>query len=143
MGFSTSGAMAIIFVGVLIAVGTAYPAMSSANERVQSAVDDRDDRSVSQRNSAIAFHNVTYNASNDTLVVWVNNTGSRTLSVTDTDVLVDGAYRQGYATAVAGETDRSVWVPGETLRIEISTSTDPDRVKVVTEFAIAITETDI
>ncbi|WP_227133250.1 flagellin [Halorubellus salinus] len=143
MGFSTSGSMAVLFVGVLIAISTAYPMMSAANERVQTAVDDRGDRAVSQRNSDIELGNVTYNATTDALVVRVNNTGSRTLSVADTDVLVDGAYRQGYATSVAGDGTRTIWVPGETLRIEVSTSTRPDRVKVVTEFGIAETETDI
>lgn len=135
--------MAVLFVGVLIAISTAYPMMSTANERVQTAVDDRDDRAMSQRNSDIELANVTYNATNDTLVVRVNNTGSRTLSIADTDVLVDGTYRQGYATAVDGDGSRTIWVPGETLRIEVSTSTRPDRVKVVTEFGIAETETDI
>jgi len=135
--------MAIVFVGVLIALSTAYPAMSAANERVQSATDDQRDRSVSQRNSDIDLWNVTYDATNDTLVVRVNNTGSRTLSVNDTDLIVDGAYRTGYASSVAGETNRSIWVPGETLRIELSTTTRPDRVRVVTEFGIAETETDV
>jgi len=135
--------MAIVFVGVLIALSTAYPAMSAANERVQSATDDQRDRSVSQRNSDIDLWNVTYDATNDTLVVRVNNTGSRTLFVNDTDLIVDGAYRTGYASSVAGETNRSIWVPGETLRIELSTTTRPDRVRVVTEFGIAETETDV
>jgi flagellar protein FlaF len=135
--------MAVLFVGVLIAISTAYPMLTGANERVQTAVDDRGDRSLSQRNTDIELGNVTYNATTDALVVRVNNTGSRTLSVADTDVLVDGTYRQGYATSVDGDGSRTIWMPGETLRIEVSTSTRPDRVKVVTEFGIAETETDI
>lgn len=142
MGFSTSGSMAVLFVGVLVAISTAYPVMSTANERVHTAVEDRSDRSMSERNSNIELANTTYNASNDTLVVWVDNAGSRTLSVNDTDVLVNGIYRQGYVTTVDGE-NRTVWVPGETLRIELSASTRPDRVKVITEFGIAETETEV
>lgn len=134
--------MAILFVGVLIALSTAYPAMSAANERVQTAADERSDRGISERNSDIKLENATYNESNETLVVWVTNTGSRTLSVNDTDVLVNGTYRQGYETSVNG-TNRSVWVPGETLRIELSESDPPARVKVVTEFGIAETETEV
>jgi flagellar protein FlaF len=143
MGFSTSGSMAILFVGVLVAISTAYPMMSAANERVQTAVDDRGDRSLSQRNSDIELANVTYNETTDVLVVRVNNTGSRALSVDDTDVLVDGQFQQGYATSVDGDGSRSIWAPGETLRVELSTSTRPGRVKVVTEFGIAETETNI
>lgn len=135
--------MAVLFVGVLIAISTAYPMMSAANERVQTAVDDRSDRSLSQRNSDIELWNVTYNDTTDALVLRVNNTGSRALSVTETDVLVDGAFSQGYATSVGGDGSRTVWLPGETLRVELSTSTRPDRVKVVTEFGIAETETEI
>lgn len=143
MGFSTSGSMAILFVGVLVAISTAYPMMSAANERVQTAVDDRGDRSLSQRNSDIELANVTYNETTDVLVVRVKNTGSRALSVDDTDVLVDGQFQQGYATSVDGDGSRSIWAPGETLRVELSTSTRPGRVKVVTEFGIAETETNI
>lgn len=143
MGFSTSGSMAILFVGVLVAISTAYPMMSAANERVQTAVDDRGERSLSQRNSDIELANVTYNETTDVLVVRVNNTGSRALSVDDTDVLVDGQFQQGYATSVDGDGSRSIWAPGETLRVELSTSTRPGRVKVVTEFGIAETETNI
>jgi flagellar protein FlaF len=134
--------MAVLFVGVLVAISTAYPVMSTANERVNGAVEDRGDRSMSERNSNIELANTTYNASNDTLVVWVTNSGSRTLSVNDTDVLVNGAYRQGYDATVDGAS-RTVWVPGETLRIELSASTRPDRVKVITEFGIAVTETEV
>lgn len=135
--------MAVLLVGVLVAISTAYPMMSGANERVQTAVDDRDDRSLSQRNTDIELANVTYNETTDVLVVRVNNTGSRTLSVNDTDVLVDGRFQQGYATSVDGDGSRSIWTPGETLRVELSASTRPDRVKVVTEFGIAETETEI
>jgi flagellar protein FlaF len=135
--------MAVLLVGVLIAISTAYPIMSAANERVQTAVDDRGDRSLSQRNSDIELANVTYNDTTDVLVLRVTNAGSRTLSVADTDVLVDGQFQQGYATTVGGDRTRSIWTPGETLRVELSTSTRPDRVKVVTEFGIAETETEI
>jgi flagellar protein FlaF len=143
MGFSTSGSMAILLVGVLIAVGTAYPTVSTANERVQSAVDDRNDRSLAERNSDIALVNDTYNASNDTLVIWVNNTGSGTLHVNDTDVLVDGSYRQGYESSIDGDVSRAVWLPGQTLRIEISVSPEPNRFKIVNEYGIAITEVNV
>jgi len=54
VGFSTSGATAIIFVGVLVAAGIAYPVFHSAQEERRTAIQDRDDRTLSMRNTAIA-----------------------------------------------------------------------------------------
>ena len=144
MGFSTSGSMAILFVGVLVCLGTVYPVAETANERVTDATLERDDRALDGRNTAIDVTNVSYDADNDTLVVNVTNTGSTTLSVDDTDLLVDGAYQDGYTTRVDGEGGRTIWVPGERLQFELTgVTTAPDRLKVVTEHGVAETETEV
>ena len=153
MGFSTSGAAAIIFVGLLIAVGIAYPVLETAHDRRSTAIDDRDDRALDLRNTAIDVTDVTYDdAEGDgTLIVNVTNTGSTTLSVSKTDLLVDGEYvstaNEGPAieeTTVDDTPDRDLWQPGDTLTIIVDPVEDePDRVKVVTEHGIAVTITEV
>ncbi|QCS41365.1 flagellin [Natrinema versiforme] len=140
MGFSTSGATAIIVVGVLVAAGIAYPVFQTAHENRSTAIDDRDDRRLEMRNTAIQIDSQGYNQSgNEEFIMHVNNTGSTTLSVAETDLLIDGDYqsRSTYETSVDGVADRELWQPGETLNVTVST--DPNRVKLVTEHGIAET----
>lgn len=141
MGFSTSGSAAILFVGVLVCLTTAYPAIETANERITEATEARHDRALAQANTAVNVTGVSYNATADTLVVNVTNTGSTTLSVDGTDLLVDGTYWGGYTTRVDGDPGRTIWVPGERLQFELTgVTTAPSRVKLVTENGIARTE---
>ncbi|WP_440771043.1 flagellin [Natronorubrum sp. DTA28] len=163
MGFSTSGATAVLLVGLLVAVGIAYPVLQGAQEARLSAIDDRDDRVLDLRNSDIELEEAQYDTSSDdevengedengddehTLTVNVTNTGSTTLSVSATDLLVDGVYRSVGAdeTDVDGTADRDLWQPGETLTftVELDESDDPpERVRVVTEHGIAETTTEV
>jgi archaellum component FlaF (FlaF/FlaG flagellin family) len=53
MGFSTSGATVVLFVGLLVGVGVLYPTVESAGERVTDARSDRDDRALRQQNTAV------------------------------------------------------------------------------------------
>jgi flagellar protein FlaF len=141
MGFSTSGSVAILFVGLLVCLSTVYPVMETANERVTEATEARDDRALAEANTAMNLTGVSYNASTDTLVVNVTNTGSTTLSVAGTDLLLDGAYETGATTRVEGDAGRSIWVPGEQLQFELTGVTaEPGRIKLVTEYGIAETE---
>lgn len=146
MGFSTSGATAIIFVGVLVAAGIAYPVFHAAQEERRTAIQHRDDRTLSMRNTAIAVDSWSYNESGDNFTMSVNNTGSTTLSVDETDLLLDGVYQPGgsYATRVEGDAGRNLWQPGETLNVTVvDESPAPDRAKLVTEYGIAETVTGV
>lgn len=144
MGFGTSGAVAVVFVGLLIAVGIAYPTLEAANDRRSTAIDDRDRRALDVKNTDIDLTDAAYNATGaDELTVNVTNTGSTTLSVDETDLLVDGVYQESYETTVDNESARSLWQPGERLTMTVSLASAPNRVKVVTENGVAETETEV
>lgn len=144
MGFGTSGAVAVVFVGLLIAVGIAYPTLETANDRRSTAIDDRDRRALDVKNTDIDLTDAAYNATGaDELTVNVTNTGSTTLSVDETDLLVDGVYQESYETTVDNESARSLWQPGERLTMTVSLASAPNRVKVVTENGVAETETEV
>lgn len=136
MGFSVSASAAIIFVGLVVAFTTVYPAVDNGFERVSAAREDSEDDLLATQNTAIELANVSYDGGNDTLTVEVNNTGSTALSLADTDLLVDNEYREGN-TSVDGDAETDVWLPGETLTFEVSVSPAPDRVRVVTEHGVA------
>jgi len=140
MGFSVSGSAAIIFVAAFIGFGMFYSATANGFERVNDAREDQRDRLLDQQNTDISLVSATWNSSNDNLVVTVDNTGSETLSVEETDLLVDNDYRTGYATSVDGDSSTDIWASQEQLVITVtSLSSQPNRVKVVTENGIAET----
>lgn len=141
MGFSTSGATVVIFVGLLIGFGTLYPTAETAGERISDAESAHDDRTLRQQNTALVVAGTAYNATNDTFTVSVNNTGSTTLSVNRTDLIVDGRYRTPATFAVAGTKNRTVWTPGSQLELTVTGVTnEPDRVKVVSGPGVAAFE---
>lgn len=136
MGFSASGATAILFVALLVCAGSAYSTMNLAHERVSSATDDRDDRTLDQRNTTISI--ATLEFADGELTVAVLNVGARTLSVGETTLLVDGEYRSEVGTSVDGDIDRTIWTSGESLELSVTIPGDaPERVKVVTDNGVS------
>ena len=140
MGFSVSGSFALIAIGTLVAVGMVTTAGSNAVEQVTDAEQQVHDAHLVERNTAIEFGNVSYNASGGRhLVIEVGNTGSTTGDLHVTDVIVDNDLETDFEVlAVEGATASDIWLPGETLRIELDRSSRPGRVKVVTGGGVAI-----
>lgn len=144
MGFSTSGAALILFLGILVSASVLVPAVERTVEAVTDAEADRNDRLLDRQNAAIAVRNVTYDEAAPAVTVEVTNVGATTLSVDRTDLLLNGTLRTGYETSVDGVLGRSIWAPGETLTFEVA---DPDgrpvRVEVVTEHGVKRLSTDV
>ncbi|MHB9287175.1 flagellin [Halobacteriales archaeon Cl-PHB] len=142
MGFSVSGSAALVFVGLFLAFGMYHSATANSFERVSDAERDRSDALLDARNTALTISNASYDSSANELTVEVNNTGSTQLRVSETDLLVDGAYRTGWASAatVAGDADTDLWLTAEQLSVTLTgISSQPDRVKVVTGSAVSAT----
>lgn len=142
MGFSVSGSAAIVFIGLIVAAGIAIPAVVGSFGSMASAQGQQTDRGVETLNTDIEIRNTTYNATDDELDVRLANTGSTTLSVNETSVLVDGTIPPAgdVTTDVEGNTDADLWLPGETLNVTVSNvDPEPNRVKIVTGNGIAET----
>ena len=144
MGFSVSGAAAIIFAAMFLTFGMWFSASANSFERVTDAENAQSDAVLETQNTAISIANVTYNATSEELTVAVNNTGAAQLSVASTDLLVDGQYQTGWtdAATVAG-TDTRLWLSGETLTVTVTTSEEPTRIKVTTENGVSATTTEV
>jgi len=141
LGFSVSGSAAIIFVGIFLAFSTAYTASANGFERVSDANSAVDEEALERQNTALSVANATYDAGNDTLAVDVVNEGTTTLSVNATDLLVDNTYRDDYAVRrVGADNSTDLWLPGERLHLEVTTPTQPNRVKIVSGPGVAVTE---
>jgi len=145
MGFSTSAAAAVIFVGALVSLGILYPATAGSFEQVNDALGDQENRLLDQRNTDLAVESVTYNRTTDEVVINVSNTGTTTLTANETDALLDGTLQTANVTrAVGGVTGRTLWAPGETMTLTVgNVSSAPSRVKIVTEHGVAAATEDV
>jgi archaeal flagellar protein FlaF len=140
MGFSTSGATAVVFVALMICFGTAYAAVGGAYDRVADATDAADDRALDQRNTAIEIESAVYE--DEELTVVVENTGTTALSTERTSLVVDGEFVTGDR-RIGESDDRTRLLPGDRLTVEASVGDEPDRVRVTTDSGISVIETEI
>lgn len=131
MGFSVSGTFALVAIGLLVAFGMFQTATANRLELVTDAVDAADDDRLDRLNTAINVTRATYDGGSNTLTVNVTNNGTTVLAVSETDVLVDNAYADPASTDVNGDTGVDQWLPGESLRVNVTWSSTPDRVRVV------------
>ena len=108
MGFGVSGSYVVVFLAVLVSLGTVYGVLSNTTERVTDALDDELTRADETGRTDINITSADYR--NDTLQLEIENTGDTALSVSDTDLLVDGEYvlEKNRTSAVSGngDTDR-------------------------------------
>lgn len=144
MGFSVSGAWALLLVAFLLSFGAFYTASTGAFSQVQEAESDQTDRTLDTINTEIQIDSATYNESgNQNLAINVTNTGASTLQLNDTSLLVDGDYIEDWqeGAAIEGDTGSYLWLPQETVEISIGEDPDPQRVKIVTQYGVAVTAT--
>lgn len=142
MGFSTNGAAAILFVAAFMVVGVVVPAAQASFEDISDSMGAQENRVLAAGNTDIELDTVTYNNTSDQLTVRVANTGTTSLHVNDTDLLVDGDFTNP-ETAVEGASARTVWAPGEPLTFTLSLANEPQRVVVVTEYAVSEGTNDV
>ncbi|SDR38416.1 flagellin [Natronobacterium texcoconense] len=151
MGFSTSAAAAIMLIAFLVAAGVIFPAIFTVSADTGDAFAAQAEQNRDQANTDIDV--LPYETDGGDLTVTVENEGTTSLTVTDTDLLVNGQFVQPDETAVVDEnededddvyTETDIWVPGTTLELTIYEETlsengidDPERVKIVTETGIA------
>jgi flagellar protein FlaF len=131
-----------VFIGLLISAAALYPAVDSYTERRADALDDREQRALTQQNTDVELINASYDPQTDILTVDADNAGASTLTVAELDLLVDGTYAgiEADDVSVAGSTTTGIWAPGERLRVNLTVSTGaPDRIKLVTGPAVAVT----
>lgn len=136
MGFSVSGSAALIFAAMFIAFGMWHSAATNSFERVSDAQQIQADDTLTERNTAITIDRAFYDG-NGNLEFEATNGGSTALSLNATTLLIDNEHYAGWrGGALTADTD--LWLPGEQITFTIgSFSSQPDRVKLVTENGVA------
>ena len=138
MGFSTSGSLLVIFVGVFLALGTMYTVSSNATDAVSSAAVDQHEQQERVLDTRIDVTDALWHTTDGNLTVQVDNAGAAELTVSGTSVLVDGEHdtAEAFDHSQVDGTETDLWGIEEQLVLERSTD-QPTRVKVVTEVGVA------
>lgn len=153
MGFSVSGATALLFVAFLISFGTFYTATMGAVERVQEAEVETQEQNIETLNTEIELDSAVYNTTESELTITANNTGAEPLQPSELSLLVNGTFVSfgDSNVTLSDPSGDDLWVPQQTLTIIINDD-DPDlpdefsfgggdTVKLVTTTEIADTAT--
>lgn len=141
MGFSVSSAAAIVFISLFVVVGMVFSAASNSTEKVNDAKRAMSDNHLGQENTGLEIVSKSWDGS--TLTLEVNNTGAEAMSLDQAELLVDNDHvpQSSFAVlTVDGQSDTDLWLPGETLHVEVSLSETPSRVKVVGAHGVADAE---
>jgi flagellar protein FlaF len=148
MGFSVSGATALLFVAFLLSFGTFYTATMGAVEQVQEAEVDTQEQSIETLNTEIEIQSAKYNASGQKeLTIVANNTGAEPLQPTSLSLLVNGtftAFGQDNV-SISDSPENDLWAPQQQLTITLSNSDLPatptggETIKLVTRTGVADT----
>lgn len=136
-----------------------YTTGSNTAERVLDAQDDASERRLDRQNTDLAVANVTYFEGNGTLVLEAENRGATALGVDATEVVLDNALlvnatgttdlvagdglaasgSPAVAVTVDGDAGTDLWLPGETLRVEVGLTAAPSRAALVADGGVADT----
>lgn len=144
MGFSISGATVVIVLGLFIGFGMFYSAAGESVNRIVESNTGMADQLLDQQNTAVNLQSATYWTTNSTVTISVTNTGSTTLALDETSVLLDGRIHSVTNATVENETETTLWLPGETAIYKITNVVEaPTRALIVTEHGISGQTTDI
>lgn len=158
MGFSASGALVVLFIGLLVSASYLFPALEAGVERTHDATDAAEVRLLRMQNTDFVVDDAQYDTSQtpDTLMIRATNTGTTALRVERVDVLVDGVYvdatvfddsiatQPNATTQIAAvldggdHTEPVLWLPGETVAFGWdANSSTPTRAVVVVETGLS------
>lgn len=143
MGISVSAGTAVILVGVFLMLGVIVPGMLNAHDRVTTATDRMDERTLDQKQTSVQIERAEID--NGTLEVEVENTGTTSLHLSKTSVLVNNEYVVPTNSTITETNDNEtdLWLPDETTVLEIDPADHSEGleefadVKVVTQFGNA------
>ena len=142
MGFSMSGTAVLFIVAAFIAAGTMAVTVTNGIESVTGAFDAAGETTLDRKNADLDITTLTYDAGSNTLTIEANNTRATAFSVSETEVIVDNGYVEHASLTidVDGDSGTDLWLPGETLHVEYSTSPAPTNVTVVAGPGVSDTE---
>jgi len=133
---SAAIASAILLVAMVIAVSIIFSTLSANYEMLKEAENVKNKIEYEQLHTTINIENVTYNSG--TVIINATNEGSTVIETDKIDVLINGElYTANITSTSVNGTNVTIWIPEETLRIEVNSAVSPSRVKLVTDNGVS------
>lgn len=129
MGLSVSTASAIIFISFVIIFGIVFGAFDNYQDSLIEANKENYQRLDELKGTEFSI--ISVDKQNN--IIELKNLGETVIGVDELDVLVDGIYSTDSIMTmdVEGHAGSSIWAPGETLFIHMSSGLDKTRVRVI------------
>lgn len=142
MGFSVSGTFMLLLLATFIALGAITTTGANTMEAFSDARSGAAERLDAIHETDVTVTSVALSVSADCTVeadVAVNNTGSSTLSLETTTLMVDNSVQTDWRdeATVGEDASTDLWLPGERLTVTLSGLSHPaDSVSVVTKTGV-------
>lgn len=141
MGFGTSATQLVFFIAAMVVAAGVVGAFSTSVSKLNGGIHTRSESLNDELTTDIRIVNDPGDMPNDPLVIYVLNTGSRTLDPEESLLLLDGAAHTDLAFDVL-ESSSDSWRAGEVLKITATGSdlaSGDHRVKVIVAHGVADT----
>ncbi|MGA1872713.1 MAG: hypothetical protein ACMUHY_03490 [Thermoplasmatota archaeon] len=136
-GTGGAAAVAILLLGLVMAVVVAQPSLDSAIKDLKDARESVANEMMEMRNTGITIVSALHNSSTSVLNLTVENSGSSVLRRSDVDILLNGTM------VAAGLGAAGYIYPGQSTTLGIGNVTDPRSVKIVGPWGVSDTTTAI
>ncbi|HID43110.1 MAG TPA: hypothetical protein EYP30_04915 [Archaeoglobaceae archaeon] len=133
---SAAIASAILLVAMVISASIIFSTFSANYEMLKEAEITKNEIDYEQLHTTIDIKNVTYNSG--VIIINATNEGSTVIEADKIDVLINGEFYTDNITSTSVDgVNVTIWIPEETLRIEVSSTQIPTRVKLVTHNGVS------
>lgn len=125
-------ASAILLIAMAITASMVFNTLSSNYELLRKADIKKEEIDYNQLHTFLSVDNVSY--SSGTVTINATNDGSTVIDTDKLEVLFDGElYTDNITSTTIDGKDANIWIPEETLIIEVDSSLNPSRVKLVAD----------
>lgn len=125
-------ASAILLIAMAITASIVFNSLSSNHEMLRKAGIKEKEIDYEQIHTFLDIDEVTN--SSGTVTINATNNGSTTIETSKIEVLFDGElYTDNITSTTVDGKDVNIWIPEETLKIEVNASLSPSRVKLVAD----------
>jgi len=129
----------ILFVGAIIITTAVVGVLAGVVQNMSSGVRDRGGMLADELQTDITIINDPEAIDTSPLVIYAKNTGSRTLTASLTEVLLDGQVSESVSFDILGSSDDETWQPGDVLKMtvnDLAVGNGDHRVRVVSQNGI-------
>ncbi|MFP3909080.1 MAG: hypothetical protein ACOC5L_00640 [Halobacteriota archaeon] len=125
-------ASAILLIAMAITASIVFNTLSSNYELLRKADIKKGEINYNQLHTFLSIDNVSY--SSGTVIINATNDGSTVIQTKKIELLFDGGlYTDNITSTTVDGKEVNIWIPEETLTVEVNSSLNPSRIKLVAD----------